>query len=88
MRLTSPVSVREFLEEVYANDRLVTASSWRSTCRTPGSPVASTPWRRSLSGRLNVDVRDALRRVRHPMLIVWGDHARRIRCSTRTRSAS
>ena len=29
-----------------------------------------------VSGRLNVDIRNALRRVRHPMLILWGGQAR------------
>src|SRR6478672_6757597 len=74
--LTSPVSVREFLEEVYANDRLVTdelVEDYVQNARQPGAKHAVAAF---VGGRLNVDIRNALRRVRHPMLIVWGDQAR------------
>jgi pimeloyl-ACP methyl ester carboxylesterase len=74
--LTSPVSVREFLQECYANDRLVTdelVEEYVQNARQPGAKHAVAAF---VSGRLNVDIRNALRRVRHPMLIMWGDQAR------------
>jgi pimeloyl-ACP methyl ester carboxylesterase len=74
--MTSPVSVREFLEEWYANDRLVTdelVEEYVQNARQPGAKHAVAAF---VSGRLNVDIRNALRRVRHPMLILWGGQAR------------
>ena len=74
--LTSPVSVREFLAEVYANDRLVTedlVEEYVQNARQPGAKHAVAAF---VGGRLNVDIRNALRRVRHPMLLLWGDQAR------------
>jgi pimeloyl-ACP methyl ester carboxylesterase len=74
--LTSPVSVREFLQEVYANDRLVTdelVETYVQNARQPGAKHAVAAF---VSGRLNVDIRNALRRVRQPMLILWGEQAR------------
>jgi pimeloyl-ACP methyl ester carboxylesterase len=74
--LTSPVSVREFLQECYANDRLVTdelVEEYVQNARQPGAKHAVAAF---VSGRLNVDIRNALRRVRHPMLILWGGQAR------------
>ena len=74
--LTSPVSVREFLQECYANDRLVTdelVEEYVQNARQPGAKHAVAAF---VGGRLNVDIRNALRRVRHPLLLVWGDQAR------------
>ena len=74
--LTSPASVREFLEESYANDRLVTeelVEEYVQNARQPGAKHAVAAF---VGGRLNVDIRNALRRVRHPLLILWGDQAR------------
>ena len=74
--LTSPASVREFLEECYANDRLVTeelVERYVQNARQPGAKHAVAAF---VGGRLNVDIRNALRRVRHPMLLLWGDQAR------------
>jgi pimeloyl-ACP methyl ester carboxylesterase len=74
--LTSPASVREFLQESYANDRLVTeelVEEYVQNARQPGAKYAVAAL---MGGRLNVDIRNALRRVRHPMLILWGDQAR------------
>ena len=74
--LTSPVSVREFLHQVYANDRLVTddlVEEYVQSARQPGAKHAVAAF---VGGRLNVDIRNALRRVRHPMLLLWGDQAR------------
>ena len=74
--LTSPASVREFLEQCYANDRLVTeelVEEYVQNARQPGAKHAVSAF---VGGRLNVDIRNALRRVRHPLLILWGDQAR------------
>lgn len=74
--LTSSASVRHFLEESYANDRLVTddlVEALVQNARQPGGKHAVGAF---VGGQLNVDVRNALRRVRHPMLLLWGDQAR------------
>ncbi len=74
--LTSDASMRYFLEESYANDRLVTedlVDSYVQNARQAGGKYAVAAL---MGGRLNVDVRNALRRVRHPMLLLWGDQAR------------
>jgi pimeloyl-ACP methyl ester carboxylesterase len=74
--LTSPVSMREFLEESYANDRLVTdelVEAYVQNARQPGGKYAVAAF---AGGRLNVDIRNPLRRVRHPMLVLWGEQAR------------
>lgn len=74
--LTSPASVREFLQQCYANDRLVTeelVEEYVQNARQPGAKHAVSAF---VGGRLNVDIRNALRRVRHPLLILWGDQAR------------
>jgi pimeloyl-ACP methyl ester carboxylesterase len=74
--LTSPVSMREFLEGLYANDRLVSdelVEAYVQNARQPGAKHAVAAF---VGGRLNVDIRNALRRVRHPMHILWGDQAR------------
>jgi pimeloyl-ACP methyl ester carboxylesterase len=74
--LTSPASMRELLEERYANDRMVTdelVEDYVQSARQPGAKYAITAL---VGGRLHVDIRNALRRVRHPMLLLWGDQAR------------
>lgn len=74
--LTSPASVRHFLEQSYANDRLVTdelVEDYVQNARQPGGKHAVAAF---VGGRLNVDIRSALKRVRHPMLILWGNQAR------------
>jgi pimeloyl-ACP methyl ester carboxylesterase len=74
--LTSPGSMRQFLEESYANDRLVTddlVDAYVQNARQPGGKHAVAAL---IGGRLNVDIRNPLRRVRHPMLLLWGDQAR------------
>jgi pimeloyl-ACP methyl ester carboxylesterase len=74
--LTSPASMRELLEERYANDRMVTdelVEDYVQSARQPGAKHAITAL---VGGRLHVDIRNALRRVRHPMLLLWGDQAR------------
>jgi pimeloyl-ACP methyl ester carboxylesterase len=74
--LTSPASMRRVLEESYANDRLVTNELVESHVQNARQPGGKHVIGALLSGRLNVDIRNALRRVRHPMLLVWGDQAR------------
>jgi pimeloyl-ACP methyl ester carboxylesterase len=74
--LTSEGSMLRFLEESYANDRLVTddlVDAYVQSARQPGGRHAVAAL---LGGRLNVDIRSALRRVRHPTLVLWGDQAR------------
>jgi len=74
--LTSPASVRRYLEEVYADDRLVTdelVESYVHNARQPGGKYAVAAF---IGGRLNVDIRQSLRRVRQPMLLLWGEQAR------------
>lgn len=74
--LTSPVSIRHFLEETYADDRRVTPElvAWYvRSARQPGGKNAVAAF---VGGRLNTDVRGALRRVRQPMLLLWGEQAR------------
>jgi pimeloyl-ACP methyl ester carboxylesterase len=74
--LTSPASIRRFLEESYANDRLVTEDLVEQYVQNARQPGGKHVVGALLGGRLNVDIRNALRRVRHPMLLVWGDQAR------------
>jgi pimeloyl-ACP methyl ester carboxylesterase len=74
--LTSPASVRHYLEDVYADDRLVTdelVESYVRNARQPGGKYAVAAF---VGGRLNVDIRQSLRRVRQPMLLLWGEQAR------------
>jgi pimeloyl-ACP methyl ester carboxylesterase len=74
--LTSDTSIRGFLEESYANDRLVTdemVEDYVQCARQPGGKHAVAAF---VGGRLQLDVRTALRRVRQPTLLLWGDLAR------------
>jgi pimeloyl-ACP methyl ester carboxylesterase len=74
--LTSAASIRHYLELSYADDRLVTdelVHTYMRNARQPGGKHAVGAF---VGGRLNVDVRTALRRVRQPLLLVWGDQAR------------
>jgi pimeloyl-ACP methyl ester carboxylesterase len=74
--LTSEASMLRFLEEHYANDRLVTedlVDAYVQNARQPGGRHAVAAL---LGGRLNVDIRNALRRVQHHTLLLWGDQAR------------
>jgi pimeloyl-ACP methyl ester carboxylesterase len=68
--------MRQFLEERYANDRLVTdelVEDYVQNARQPGGKHAIGAL---VGGRLNVDIRNALRRVRQPTLVIWGEQAR------------
>ena len=75
-RLTAPENVRRSLESMYFDDRIVTPAlveRYVDVARQPGGKHAIAAL---LAGRLNVDVRAALKRVRQPTLLLWGDLAR------------
>lgn len=75
-RLASPARMREQLQAMYFDDRLVTpelVESYVHSARQPGGKYAM---RALLDGRLNVDVRAGVRRLRLPTLLLWGDVAR------------
>jgi pimeloyl-ACP methyl ester carboxylesterase len=73
--LTSPTSVRRSLEMVYADDRLVTNALVETHVNGARQPGGKHPIAALMSGRSNVDVRAALRRVRQPALLLWGELA-------------
>jgi pimeloyl-ACP methyl ester carboxylesterase len=75
-RLTSPARMRRRLESVYADDRMVTPELVQHYVRMARQPGGKHAIAALLSGKLNVDVRAALRRVRQPSLLLWGDLAR------------
>jgi len=75
-RLTSPARMRDQLMAVYADDRLVTPALVEAYVRSARQPGAKHAIAALLSGRLNVDVRAAVRRLRLPTLLLWGDLAR------------
>jgi pimeloyl-ACP methyl ester carboxylesterase len=75
-RLTSSASMRRFLEAAYADDRLVTPALVESYVRAARQPGGRHAVAALMSGTLNVDVRAALRRIRQPTLMLWGDLAR------------
>ena len=75
-RLTSPGRLRRHLESVYADDRMVTPALVEHYVRVARQPGGKHAVAALLSGRLNVDVRAALRRVRQPSLLLWGELAR------------
>jgi pimeloyl-ACP methyl ester carboxylesterase len=73
--LVSKRSLRYHLERVYRNDELVTddiVAAYYVAAHQPGAKYAPSAF---LSGHLNIDVRHALRRLRQPTLVVWGEHA-------------
>lgn len=75
-RLTSPTKMRRHLEHVYVDDRMVTPALVQHYVRMARQPGGKHAIAALLSGKLNVDVRAALRRVRQPTLLLWGDLAR------------
>ncbi|MBA3671156.1 MAG: alpha/beta fold hydrolase [Gemmatimonadaceae bacterium] len=74
--LTSPASMRKYLELSYANRRLVTEPLVQSYVQSARQPEAKHTIGAIVGGRLNVDVRAPLRRIRKPMLLLWGEQAR------------
>jgi pimeloyl-ACP methyl ester carboxylesterase len=75
-RLTSPARMRAQLQAMYFDDRLVTPELVESHVRSAQQPGGKHAVRALLDGRLNVDVRAAVRRLRLPTLLLWGDVAR------------
>jgi pimeloyl-ACP methyl ester carboxylesterase len=75
-RLTSPANVRRQQEAVYVNDRLVTPELVQEYVRSARQPGGKHAIAALLGGRLDVDVRAAVRRLRLPTLLLWGDLAR------------
>jgi pimeloyl-ACP methyl ester carboxylesterase len=75
-RLTSPANMRQQLQAMYADDRLVTPELVEWYVRSARQPGGKHAIEALLSGRLNVDVRAAVRRLRLPTLLLWGDLAR------------
>jgi pimeloyl-ACP methyl ester carboxylesterase len=74
--LTSSAAMREALETVYADDRLVTSSLVDMHVNAARQPGGKYPIAAFMRGRLNVDVRASLRRVHQPALLLWGELAR------------
>jgi pimeloyl-ACP methyl ester carboxylesterase len=74
--LTSPATLRRRLESIYVDDRMVTPALVQHYVRMARQPGGKHPIAALLSGKLNVDVRVALRRVRQPTMLLWGDLAR------------
>jgi pimeloyl-ACP methyl ester carboxylesterase len=73
--LVSRRSLREFLERVYHDDTLVTeemVEAYYAASHQPGAKHAPAAF---LAGQLNIDVRHAVRRLRQPALLVWGEQA-------------
>jgi pimeloyl-ACP methyl ester carboxylesterase len=73
--LVSRRSLRHYLEEVYASNTLVTdelIDVYYETAHQRGARHAPAAF---IAGHLNIDVRRALRRLRQPALLFWGEEA-------------
>lgn len=70
--LTSPAALRRQLERAYSDDRMVTPALVEAHVRAARQAGAKHAAAAYLDGRLNLDVRAALRRVRQPTLLLWG----------------
>lgn len=71
--LVSRRSIRRFLEKAYADDSIVTdelVEIYYWTSHQRGARHAPAAF---LSGHLNIDVRQALRRLTQPSLLIWGE---------------
>ena len=73
--LVSHRSIRTFLEASYADDSLVTDEMVEVHYRAAHQPGAKHAPAAFVGQQLNVDVRDALRRLVQPSLLVWGEQA-------------
>ena len=74
--LVSRASLRRWLEQVYADDSFVTdelVDIHYDASHRPGARHAPAAF---ITGRLDVEVRHALRRLVQPTLLVWGERAR------------
>jgi pimeloyl-ACP methyl ester carboxylesterase len=76
--LVSRPSMQLFLRQTFADDRHVTPelvdAYWR-TAHQPGARYAAAAF---VGMRLNLNVRDAARRLRQPVLIAWGEQAKEV----------
>jgi pimeloyl-ACP methyl ester carboxylesterase len=73
--LVSRRSIRYFLEQVYASNALVSdelIDVYYATAHQRGARHAPAAF---ISGQLNIDVRRALRRLKQPSLLFWGEEA-------------
>jgi pimeloyl-ACP methyl ester carboxylesterase len=73
--LVSRASLRRYLEKIYANASCVTeelVDDYYWTAHQPGAKFAPGAF---IGGKLNVDVRRALRGLAQPTLLVWGEQA-------------
>ncbi len=71
--LVSRPNLRRYLRKTYSDDSLVTrdlVDIHYATSHQPGARHAPGAF---LSGHLNIDVRQALRRLSQPALLVWGE---------------
>src|SRR5215210_9256795 len=71
--LVSRRSIRNFLEKAYADDSIVTnelVEIYYWTSHQRGARHAPAAF---LSGHLDIDVRQALRRLTQPSLLIWGE---------------
>jgi pimeloyl-ACP methyl ester carboxylesterase len=73
--LVSRAAIRRQLERAYADDALVTdalVDAHFATAHQPGARYAPAAF---LSHHLDIDARDAVRRLAQPVLLVWGEQA-------------
>jgi pimeloyl-ACP methyl ester carboxylesterase len=73
--LVSRRSLRHYLERIYRDDSRVTnemIDAYYTTSHQPGAQHAPAAF---IGGSLNVDVAPAVRRLRQPLLLVWGEQA-------------
>ena len=73
--LVSHRSIRAYLEASYADDSLVTDEMVDVHYRAAHQPGARHAPAAFVGQQLNVDVRDALRRLVQPSLLAWGEQA-------------
>lgn len=73
--LASRRSIRRYLELAYADNALVTDEMVDIAYDTAHQPGARHAPAAFIAGHLNIDVRRALRRLRQPSLLFWGEQA-------------
>ena len=73
--LVSDRSIRQYLEEVYADNKLVTDELVHVYYEAAHQPGAKHAPAALMANQLNVDVRSSLRRLAQPALLVWGEQA-------------
>ncbi|HYD52729.1 MAG TPA: alpha/beta fold hydrolase [Gemmatimonadaceae bacterium] len=74
--LVTRAAIRQFLEPLYARRTLVTSelvAAYYASSHQPGAKHALAAF---IAGQLDADVRQALRRLQQPTLVVWGMQAR------------